>query len=183
MTGRLIKFLRDRSGAGAAEFAIVALVLIVPFRMYLLQPRQEENASVLERVETLQERNRVAGVLAARGGGDLQERLDLYERHVAKLQELIPRLDQVPALMNNIQAEARRVDVEVQSLDPEPAELRVLEGERHADRDEHDERQPKQNGDGCVDRMKLLAGRIAAPLRPARQQHDRDDPSVRCRLS
>ena len=98
---------------------LLALGLIVPFRMYLLAPRQTANAEVLERVENLQEGNRVAEVIAARGGGDLEERLDLYRRHVAKLQELIPRQDQVPALLNDIQAEARLVNVQVQSLDPE----------------------------------------------------------------
>ena len=102
---------------------LVCLVVIVPFRMYYLAPRQEANAEVQARVESLEEQNRRAGVLSARGGGDLQERMALYERHVAKLEELIPGQEEVVILLDDIQSRARLVDVDVQSLDPEPPEV------------------------------------------------------------
>ncbi len=101
---------------------IVFLVLIVPFRMYLLAPRQEANAEVQQRVEALEVVNRRAEVLSAQGGGDLEERLALYQRHVARLEELIPAQEEVPVLVDDIMTEARRVDVDVLGLEPQPPE-------------------------------------------------------------
>ncbi len=98
------------------------LVAIVPFRMYLLAPRQEANAAVLERIEALDAQNRRASVQAARGGADLEERNALYERHVSKLEELIPAAEEVAQLADDIAASARRYDVELQQMVPEPTE-------------------------------------------------------------
>lgn len=101
---------------------LVSLLAIVPYRMYLLAPRQEDNAAVRTRVENLEEQNRRAGMLAARGGGDLEERLALYERHVAQLEELIPAREEVAILLDDIQSRARAVDVDVKGLTPEPSQ-------------------------------------------------------------
>ena len=101
---------------------IALLVLIVPFNMYLLAPRQEANAATQADVERLETVNRRASVLSAQGGGDLEARLALYERHVARLEALIPARDEVTALLNDIQARARQFGVVVDGLDPEPVE-------------------------------------------------------------
>jgi len=101
---------------------IVALVLIVPFRIYYLTPRQDDNSDVLQHVETLETVNRRASVLAAQGGGDLEARLALYEQHVAKLEELIPGRDEVPALLDDISSRARQLNVEQRELQPQPRE-------------------------------------------------------------
>jgi type IV pilus assembly protein PilO len=96
------------------------LILIVPYRMYLLAPRQEDNALLLTRVESLETVNRRAAVLAAQGGGGLQERLALYEAHVAQLEELIPGREEVAALVDDIGTRARIRDVEVREMQPQP---------------------------------------------------------------
>jgi type IV pilus assembly protein PilO len=101
---------------------IVFLLLIIPYNMYLLSPRQEENATIQGQVENLETQNRRASVLAAQGGGDLQERLALYEAHVDKLEELIPQAEEVSVLLDDIQTRARQVDVDVQELVPQPSE-------------------------------------------------------------
>jgi type IV pilus assembly protein PilO len=101
---------------------LVGLVLIVPFNMYLLTPRKEANSVVADRIETLDEQNRAAGVILARGGGDLEERMALYERHVARLEELIPGQEEVAVLLDDIQALARNTGVAVIGLDPEPTQ-------------------------------------------------------------
>lgn len=101
---------------------LALLVLIIPFNMYILAPRQEANAATLADVERLETVNRRASVLSAQGGGDLEARLALYERHVARLEALIPARDEVTALLNDIQARARQYGVVVDGLDPEPAE-------------------------------------------------------------
>ena len=101
---------------------LAMLVLIVPFNLYLLAPRNEANAATLAEVERLETVNRRASVLSAQGGGDLEARLALYERHVARLEALVPGSEEVGALLDDIQARARQVSVEVVGLDPEPVE-------------------------------------------------------------
>jgi len=103
---------------------VAFLALLFPYNMYLLTPRQEANAELLGRVESLETVNRRASVLAAQGGGDLEERLALYEAHVAKLEELIPGREEVPALVDDIGTRARLVDVDLRELQPMPREAR-----------------------------------------------------------
>jgi type IV pilus assembly protein PilO len=101
---------------------IGALILLVPFTMYYKTPADERNAVTRERLEALDIQNRQAGVILARGGADLEERMALYERHVSRLEELIPAREEVPALLDDIQSRARFVGVDVLSLTPEPTE-------------------------------------------------------------
>lgn len=104
-------------------FGIVMLLLIVPFYMYYQTPKNDDMAVIRDRLESLDIQNRQAAVILARGGQDLEERMALYQRHVSRLEELIPAQEEVPALLDDIQRRARLVGVEVQGLDPEPTEL------------------------------------------------------------
>ena len=101
---------------------VAFLVAIVPFRMYLLAPVATANAEVLAQVETLDDQNRRARVQAARGGGELEERNRLYERHVQALEELIPAAEEVGTLANDISNVGRLTDVRIDRMVPEPAE-------------------------------------------------------------
>ena len=101
---------------------LVFLLLIIPYNMYLLGPRQEANTELQQQVEQLETVNRRASVLAAQGGGDLQERLALYEAHVAQLEELIPGREEVPALIDDISTRARLMNVDLRDLQPQPRE-------------------------------------------------------------
>lgn len=83
-------------------------------------PRGEEIQEMETRLEALEDQNRSAQILATRGGEQLQERLDLFERHVNQLEQLIPQREEVPALLNNMSAEARRTGVDISLLRPEP---------------------------------------------------------------
>ena len=101
---------------------LVALVLIIPYNMYVLSPRRDANATLQGQVENLETLNRRASVLAAQGGGELQERLALYEAHVARLEELIPAQEEVPGLIDDIQTRARMQSVSANVLEPQPRE-------------------------------------------------------------
>jgi len=85
-------------------------------------PRTEELERMETRLEQLEDQNRSAQILATRGGEELRQRLALYQRHVMKLEELIPASEEVPTLLNNITQEGRRTSVEVASIRPEPPE-------------------------------------------------------------
>jgi type IV pilus assembly protein PilO len=98
------------------------LVIIVPFNMYLMAPKKEANVLVTDRLESLEVQNRQAGVILSREGADLEERMELYERHVARLEELIPAREEVAMFLDDIQSRARRQNVDVLGLNPEPIE-------------------------------------------------------------
>lgn len=101
---------------------LVALVLLVPFHMYLLAPKQVENDEVRDHLETLDIQNRQAQLVLARGRDGLEARMQLYERHVQRLEELIPASEEVAVLLDDIQTRARAAGIDVQGLDPEPIE-------------------------------------------------------------
>jgi type IV pilus assembly protein PilO len=95
--------------------AIAALYL---FHAYWYTPRIVEIESLQTRLTDLQDKNRQAQVTAARAGTDLEERLAIYERHMVRLEELIPGQEEVSSLLNSISLEARRSGVEISTLNP-----------------------------------------------------------------
>ena len=89
-------------GAGVA-----AVVLWVLFNNFWYTGQREEVTAMQEHLDALEQKNRSAQITAARGGGQLEERLAAYERHVMVLEKLIPASDEVPALLREITAQAR----------------------------------------------------------------------------
>lgn len=99
---------------------IVAAAGVFLMFQYVYTPRMAEVETLATRVETLDMSNQRARVLAARGGGNVEEQLALYERHVLRLERLIPASEEVASLLRTITAEARHIGVEIASLVPEP---------------------------------------------------------------
>lgn len=112
----------DPKQRNALLIGVVLLALIYPFYSFWYKGQREEVTAMQSRLESLEDQNRRASVLAARGGGDLEERLALYERQVAKLEELIPAAEEVAGLVDDISVRARQFDVELARLIPEPSE-------------------------------------------------------------
>ncbi len=98
---------------------ILALAGIYAFHTYWYTPRVENIEALQSRLTQLEDQNRRAQVTAARGGAELEERVALYERHVRKLEELIPAGEEVPALLNAIAMEAIRTRVNLAGWRPE----------------------------------------------------------------
>jgi len=105
---------------------LVGLVAVAAFYFLFWNmwytPKQEELSTLMTRLEQLEDQNRSAQILATRGGQQLQDRLALYERHVDRLEDLIPQSEEVPTLLNDMSAEARRTNVDIALLRPQPAE-------------------------------------------------------------
>lgn len=112
----------DPKQRNALIAGVVLIASIYPFYSYWYKGHRTEVTEMQTRLETIEDQNRRASVLAARGGGDLQERLALYERQVAKLEELIPANEELAALLDDISVRARQVGVETARMIPEPAE-------------------------------------------------------------
>lgn len=112
----------DPKQRNALIIAVLLLALIYPFYAYWYKAQREEVTAMQTRLDTLEDQNRRAQVLAARGGGDLEERMALYERQVSKLEELIPAAEEVAVLLDDMSLRARQVGVEINRLVPEPSE-------------------------------------------------------------
>lgn len=74
------------------------------------------------RLEQLEQNNRLAQIVVARGGTELEERLREYEVHVDRLEALIPQSEEVAALLNQISQAARQTGVSDPEMRPEPSE-------------------------------------------------------------
>ncbi|MDH5590350.1 MAG: type 4a pilus biogenesis protein PilO [Gemmatimonadota bacterium] len=101
---------------------VAALVFLAGFYLfysYWYSGKREEVAAIQQHVDNLDAQNRRARLIEARGGADLEERTALYERHVARLEELIPGAEEVPALLNSLQERARATGVEQNRMVPE----------------------------------------------------------------
>lgn len=112
----------DAKQRNAMLVGVGFLLALYPFNSFWYSGQQEELAASQERLESLETGNRRASVTAARGGGELEELMALYERHVAKLEELIPAGEDLAALIDDVSERARRADVAVNLISPEPAE-------------------------------------------------------------
>lgn len=105
----------------AILLVVVALAGLYFFWDYWYGPEVEVVEELEERLDALESQNRQAQVVAARGEDELEERLIAYERHVNRLEELIPESEELPALMNAWAMEARDAPVELARIHPEPS--------------------------------------------------------------
>ena len=112
----------DSKQRNALLVGVGLILALYPFNSFWYSDQTLEVEGLQDRLETLQTQNRGAQVTAARGGGELEELMALYERHVSKLEELIPAAEEVPALIDNITELSLRTNVDVNSLVPEPPE-------------------------------------------------------------
>ncbi len=112
----------DPTQRNALLIILGCLAAVYLFYDFWYRPQVEEIETLEVRLQNLEDQNRTAQVVAARGGEELEERLALYERQIERLEELIPRSEEVPALLNSMAQEARRTGVELGSMRPEPAQ-------------------------------------------------------------
>ncbi len=104
-----------------AAIAVSLVVLYFANRLWSSGAREAVEADEA-RVENMQAQNRTAQALAIRAGQDTEDRMALYERHIAQLERLIPESAEVPALMDEISTVEREVGVTVDMMRPEAEE-------------------------------------------------------------
>jgi len=101
---------------------IGGVALAALFWNFWATPKSEEVVLLTEQVEDLESRNQNARIQAARGEQGLEENLATFERHIRRLEQLVPRATQVPTLLVDIGTEAERLDIEQTNFQPNPEE-------------------------------------------------------------
>ena len=100
---------------------IAALAAIGLYWYFLYQPRAVALAEQQTRVETLVELNDKAKVEMSRGSMDeIRRELSQYQQSLALIRSLVPVGNEVPALLEQVSTAARRVGLDVATVDPQP---------------------------------------------------------------
>lgn len=99
--------------------AVVPIIAAVAYWYFFHGDRVQANDAQQAVLEQLETKNAAAKALAARGGPELKKKLALYEQHIGRLEELIPRNEEVPELLHDITLRAVESGVELNLLRPE----------------------------------------------------------------
>ncbi|PYO78088.1 MAG: hypothetical protein DMD63_08755 [Gemmatimonadetes bacterium] len=109
-------------GIGAA-----AVVLLGAYWYFLYKPKSEELATIQAHVDSLDNRNQQAKADIAQGSlQKLKAQSVEYDQSLKVMRQLVPRSNEVPALLEDISTAARRVGLDLASVEPMP----VLPGEQ-----------------------------------------------------
>ena len=99
---------------------LVPLLLLFGYWYFVHSGKAEEVAAMETRLETLEQNNNTARAIAGQGSTeDLARRLELYQEHMQRLEQLIPMGEEVPDLLNMIATRAEATSVQLALMRPE----------------------------------------------------------------
>ena len=101
---------------------LLPLVLAFLYYNFYHSPRATQLDTDRTNLETLQAKNDATRAGQQQFGRDLPRRLAIYEEHIKQLEQLIPRREDVPVLINQITERAGDHNVELAALNPAPEE-------------------------------------------------------------
>ncbi|MFN8579487.1 MAG: type 4a pilus biogenesis protein PilO [Gemmatimonadaceae bacterium] len=100
---------------------IIALALIGLYWTYVYSPKHVELAAVQLRVDSLEAKNKAAKRAMAGGTVDkVKEEAARYEKDLDVMRQLVPTGNEVPALLEQVSTAARRVGLDIATVEPEP---------------------------------------------------------------
>jgi type IV pilus assembly protein PilO len=115
---------REQSLVG---IGVAAVLLLGAYWYFLYKPKSEEMAVTQAHVDSLDKRNQQAKADIAQGSlQKLRAQSTEYEQSLKVMRQLVPRSNEVPALLEDISTAARRVGLDLASVEPMP----VLPGEQ-----------------------------------------------------
>lgn len=107
--------------------SIVALALVGLYYSYVYSPKGEQVVTLTERVDTLESRNmRARGELAKGNVEAIKAEVEMHSRDLEVMRQLVPTGNEVPALLEQVSTAARRVGLDLATVQPEP----VIEGDQ-----------------------------------------------------
>jgi type IV pilus assembly protein PilO len=105
---------------------VVAILLAAAFWYFRYTPQQAHLTAMSAHVDSVEADNRTARVAIARGTvQQLQSEAAGYQKNLDMMRELVPTSNEVPSLLENVSTAARRVGLDLASVEPEP----VIPGE------------------------------------------------------
>jgi type IV pilus assembly protein PilO len=110
-----------------ASIGVVALLLVAAYWYLLYKPKAAELAVTQAHVDSLDARNQQARADIAQGSlQKLRAQSAEYDQSLKVMRQLVPRSNEVPALLEDISTAARRVGLDLATVEPMP----VLPGEQ-----------------------------------------------------
>ncbi len=107
--------------------AVGAVLLGGAYGYFLYLPKREQLAVIEQHVNVLDKKNNQARADLANGSvAKLRQQADKYAADLAVMRQLVPTTNEVPALLENVSTAARRVGLDLASVEPMP----VLIGEQ-----------------------------------------------------
>jgi type IV pilus assembly protein PilO len=97
--------------------AVLPFLVLGAYWYFLHGSYREEVERMETRLERLETRNAQARARAS-DSMELEERLEHFERHIVRLEQLVPRSEEVSQLLNQIHQRAEQVGVEVARFTP-----------------------------------------------------------------
>ena len=111
-----------------AAIGTLSVVAAVAFWYFVYNPKTVTIAALSAHVDSVDVLNRKARTDLARGTAQqLQAEAAQYEQNLMLIRQLVPTSNEVPALLENISTAARRVGLDLATIDPV---LPVIEGEQ-----------------------------------------------------
>lgn len=109
------------------SISVVAITLAGAYGYFLYMPKRDEIAVIEDHVSFLDKKNEQAKTDLANGSvAKLKSQAVEYEASLKVLRQLVPTTNEVPALLENVSTAARRVGLDLASVEPMP----VLTGEQ-----------------------------------------------------
>lgn len=106
---------------------IIAILLAAAFWWFRFTPQAATIGAMSAHVDTVETNNRNARVAIARGTvKQLQDEAAEYQRNLDMMRELVPTSNEVPSLLESVSTAARRVGLDLASVEPVP----VIPGEQ-----------------------------------------------------
>jgi type IV pilus assembly protein PilO len=110
-----------------AAIGFMAVMIAGAYWYFLYKPKAVELAVVQAHVDTLERRNQQARADIAQGSlQKIRAQSVEYEQSLKVMRQLVPRSNEVPALVDDISTAARRVGLDLATIEPMP----VLPGEQ-----------------------------------------------------
>jgi len=107
--------------------SVITIMLAGAWGYFMYMPKREELATIEEHVTALDKKNQQAAADVANNSiPKLIAQAKEYEASFKILQQLVPTTNEVPALLENVSTAARRVGLDLASVEPMP----VLTGEQ-----------------------------------------------------
>ena len=100
---------------------LVAVIVAVYYFMYPYAQTAERLAQVQTHVDSLDAQNQRAKAELAKGSvNELRAQAARYQRNLAIMRQLVPTGNEVPLLLEQVSTAARRVGLDIGSIQPEP---------------------------------------------------------------